>query len=417
MRKTVFFLQGMIISILVLVLFTPIIWTSEIPEIRIELDSPGIVFCNTSRNEENILEYNGTITADFSKQKMEFSQVLVSLRANTGGWDWEITPSSMILSKDNERFDFLFQISVPNNYPAENTNIIRIKGEASTLLGLTSTIFSSKPIEIQTAPFINQSLETSGEGGILKAGTLNTVDFRLNNRGNVPMESRMTLQGGDNLMNDGWNIYFQENDNLTVGPFQSVHNTLYILPPFRMEGLDANINVTVTSMALTDDENIPEKFLESSLKVMFNVSKGSKEVVYSTVCDPLSQIRLEEDSSEKSGYLFRLGPDYYRYLKNGTINNTLKKAFENNSQVLSKGATLSKIDEEWWEIMDGSKRYRIQNTSTDLKIYKSSNGTGKKRLAILETLKFGEVGGIDLGIFLLLLGAVVSLLYYFRYRN
>ena len=72
-----------------------------------------------------------------------------------------------------------------------------------------------------------------------------------------------------------------------------------------------------------------------------------------------------------SGYLFSLGPDYKRYLKNGTVNNTLKKAFENNSQVFSKGAALSKIDEEWWEITDGSKRYRIQNTSTELNVYSS----------------------------------------------
>ena len=334
MRKTVFFLQGIIISILVLVLFTPIIWTSEVPEIRIELDGPGIVFCNTSRNEENILEYNGTISADFSKQKIGFGQVLVSLRANTGGWDWEITPSSTILSKDNERFDFLFQISVPNDCPAKNTNIIRVKGEASTFLGLTTTDFSSKTIEIRTAPYINQSLETSGEGGFLTAGKPNPVDFRLNNLGNVQIKSKMTVLESDYLEAEGWSLYFQEKGNLTVLPFQSVSNTLTILPPSRIEELEIEVNITVTSIALSDDENMTGRYINSTLRVPFQVGQE----------DPGSGSKVDHDP---------------------------------------------RVD-----------------------IY-----VEEKKLVVSETLKFGPLGGLDLSIYLLLLGIVISVLYYSRYRD
>jgi len=334
MRKTVFFLQGIIICILVLVLFTPIIWTSEIPEIRIELDGPGIVFCNTSRSKENILEYNGTITADFSKQKMGFGQVLVSLRANTGGWDWEITPSSTILSKGNERFDFLFQISVPNDCPGENSNIIRIKGEATTFLGLTATIFSSKPIEIRTAPFINQSLETSGEGAILNAGKPNPVDFRLNNLGNVPMESKMRVLERDHMEEGGWTIYFQEEHNLTVAPFQSVRNTLYLLPPSRIVELEIEVNITVTSVALSDDENMTGRYINSTLGVSFQVGRENPGSGSKVDHDPRVDIYVEE-----------------------------------------------------------------------------------KKLVVSETLKFGPLGGLDLSIYLLVLGIVISVLYYSRYRD
>ena len=47
----------------------------------------------------------------------------------------------------------------------------------------------------------------------------------------------------------------------------------------------------------------------------------------------------------------------------------MKKEFEDNKLSLLSKAKISKIDEKHWEIVDDEKRYRIEDTGTQLNIY------------------------------------------------
>ena len=69
------------------------------------------------------------------------------------------------------------------------------------------------------------------------------------------------------------------------------------------------------------------------------------------------------------GYLFELESDHSRYLEIGKVDAEMKMAFENNSLLLSTGARLTKVNNEWWEITDRSKVYHAHNNSTGVMIY------------------------------------------------
>ena len=73
--------------------------------------------------------------------------------------------------------------------------------------------------------------------------------------------------------------------------------------------------------------------------------------------------------SLRSEYQFILTPDHLQYLTIGGINNSLRNAFSNNSIFLSAGARVSFINDEWWEISNGSEIYGVQNSSTGLNVY------------------------------------------------
>ena len=68
-------------------------------------------------------------------------------------------------------------------------------------------------------------------------------------------------------------------------------------------------------------------------------------------------------------YLFSLNINYKQYLKDGIIDNTLRKAFENSKIPLSTGAKISKRDDNHWEIIDSTKNYKIEYTGIHLNIY------------------------------------------------
>lgn len=72
-------------------------------------------------------------------------------------------------------------------------------------------------------------------------------------------------------------------------------------------------------------------------------------------------------------YLFSLESSYNQYLKDGSVNNKLKKEFEDNKQSLSSKAKVSKIDEKHWEIVDDEMRCRIEDAGTQLNIYYKLN--------------------------------------------
>jgi hypothetical protein len=69
--------------------------------------------------------------------------------------------------------------------------------------------------------------------------------------------------------------------------------------------------------------------------------------------------------------LFSLDPSYREHLKEGDVNDELKKVFEYNKKPLTSEAKVSKIDEKQWQIIDGKKQYSIEDTG--LGIYKKRN--------------------------------------------
>ena len=68
-------------------------------------------------------------------------------------------------------------------------------------------------------------------------------------------------------------------------------------------------------------------------------------------------------------YLFRMSPDYAEFLKNGPVDDKLKKEFDDNKHPLSGKSDVSTIDGTHWGLVDGEKRYIIENTGTELNIY------------------------------------------------
>ena len=71
--------------------------------------------------------------------------------------------------------------------------------------------------------------------------------------------------------------------------------------------------------------------------------------------------------------LFCLDLGYKIYLKNGKIDEELKKEFGDNHIFLSRNANISKINEKTWEIKDGKRIYTIEENDKKLKIEKYKN--------------------------------------------
>jgi hypothetical protein len=68
--------------------------------------------------------------------------------------------------------------------------------------------------------------------------------------------------------------------------------------------------------------------------------------------------------------LFSLDPSYRQHLKEGDVDEKLKKVFEDNKQPLSTEVNVSKIAEKLWEIVDGEMQYSIEDTEKRLNVYK-----------------------------------------------
>jgi hypothetical protein len=71
----------------------------------------------------------------------------------------------------------------------------------------------------------------------------------------------------------------------------------------------------------------------------------------------------------KYEYLFSLKRDNWQYLEESTIPDELRKAFEDKKQPLSNEIKILNLDEKCCEIIDGTRRYRIERTATGLNIY------------------------------------------------
>lgn len=88
-----------------------------------------------------------------------------------------------------------------------------------------------------------------------------------------------------------------------------------------------------------------------------------------------------------SNCLFSLKLDYKQYLKDTNVNEKLKTVFGDNGHSLSDEAKVSQIDEKHWKIVDGTKRYGIEDTGKELHISMSV----KRKKKIMDT---GFVVGI-----------------------
>jgi len=323
---------------LMIILLPPIFWESEEPELSIFLDDGdtenGMI--NVSLDRGNVLKYNGSINANFSSSIMGSRRVFVTLSANTGGWEWEISPSSTVLNTGEKTCNFVFTLTVPHDHQANRKNKITIYGEATSLPGLTSTTFRSKTLRVSVSPILNQSLSVSEERS---KGTINKPTIILNNLGNVPMVSEMKVAERKILELEGWTFNFQEEGNLTVGAFQSLSNTLYIIPPLLPDIKDEeiSINVTATSHIQGREGDGVNGSIETSIEIIYHLGSQVSDTPWDpdTGFDPTSEISLEKE----------------------------------------------------------------------------------RRLMVLETLRFGTIGSMDFGAYLLILMLMVSIIYYLRFRN
>lgn len=96
--------------------------------------------------------------------------------------------------------------------------------------------------------------------------------------------------------------------------------------------------------------------IESAIRHRYNQWLGEKAVL---TCE--------------TGYLFWLRSYYKQYLNDGDANDKLKNEFKDKKHVLSRKAKVSQIDDKHWEIVDDRTRYRIEDTGTQLNIYKNGN--------------------------------------------
>jgi hypothetical protein len=77
--------------------------------------------------------------------------------------------------------------------------------------------------------------------------------------------------------------------------------------------------------------------------------------------------------SKEKYLLFSLDPSYRPHLKEGDVDEKLKKVFEDNKQPLSTEVNVSKIAEKQWKIVDGEMQYNIEDTEKRLNVYKKRN--------------------------------------------
>jgi len=77
--------------------------------------------------------------------------------------------------------------------------------------------------------------------------------------------------------------------------------------------------------------------------------------------------------SYQKDFLFSLDPSYRQHLKEGDVDEKLKKVFEKKKELLTSEAKVSKIDEKQWQIIDGKKQYSIEDTEKRLNVYKKRN--------------------------------------------
>ena len=104
--------------------------------------------------------------------------------------------------------------------------------------------------------------------------------------------------------------------------------------------------------------NIPQVgMITSGLINIQGTHKGSYDRIHIWIND------------ERWDYIFNLGLNLVQNLQDRNLNYELKIAFKNNNYPLSTSAFILKIDDNTWEIIDGLKNYKIENTSKELKIY------------------------------------------------
>jgi hypothetical protein len=99
-----------------------------------------------------------------------------------------------------------------------------------------------------------------------------------------------------------------------------------------------------------------------------------REIINSLRETPIFELKgpLKRDTisllSAENEKLFNLRLDYSKYLKDGRIDEFLKKAFDEKNESLSTNAHVLKIDNKKWEIKDGINQYVIEDTGTQLEI-------------------------------------------------
>jgi hypothetical protein len=97
-----------------------------------------------------------------------------------------------------------------------------------------------------------------------------------------------------------------------------------------------------------------------------------KSIFYDNLIDAIRQVCLYHRGKMpvlENQYLFCLNSYYRQYLKDEEVNSELKKGFGENTESLSIDAEVSKIDEKHWQIVDDKRRYKIEDTETELSIY------------------------------------------------
>ena len=141
---------------------------------------------------------------------------------------------------------------------------------------------------------------------------------------------------------------FSDITNLAKNHFKGINYDCFVKSA--KEKLHEDFNEDLLQMAI-------KAFLETdSLLGDINSQRGQ---IDKNLCKYLHDI----------GYLFSVKPYYKQSLKDGNVNAKLKKEFEDNKLSLLSKAKISKIDEKHWEIVDDEKRYRIEDTETQLNIY------------------------------------------------
>lgn len=91
------------------------------------------------------------------------------------------------------------------------------------------------------------------------------------------------------------------------------------------------------------------------------------------------ELRSQDIKGLPERWYFSLKPDYKQYLKNGLVQNQLRKAFDDHKNLLSSNAIITSKDEKHWDIWDITKcgkkkkfkikRFLIEEASTHLNIY------------------------------------------------
>ncbi|MGA1794032.1 MAG: choice-of-anchor T family protein [Thermoplasmatota archaeon] len=168
------------------------------PEIDIEI-TPGKYDARVGPNDEGIVTIIGTVTCQMPSFMPPNVYCVVSLSANTAGWE-SSDPADLAFSAATTIRTFSMQIQVPLLTPPEESRDIQISGTWTYSPGTQSGSTESETVFITVLPYVHIIITADGSNTTIEIGERSTFTIELENRGTGTASVAMAAAADDERM-------------------------------------------------------------------------------------------------------------------------------------------------------------------------------------------------------------------------